>query len=465
MLRIVLCYPKDIIITEASAEVKLQSLLDHTVERFFSCSNNNILKNLNLEPTNLTMFYKWGCDGASGQSTYKQIYSKSAEDVPYDDAFLFVISLVPLQLKNNEEVLWQNPRPSSTRYCRSIKFLFAKETAELTRSEIDKVQEQIQTLYATKVYFQSKEILVNHKMLLTMVDGKVCSVLANKSFQKCYICGAVPKEMNNLASHSTTTIDSTTLTFGLSSLHSWIRCFECLLHIAYRLEVKTWQIRKNDKESVEKRKKIIQDRFRQEMGLLVNVPKPGYGTTNDGNTARKCFSESFLSASITGIDEELIKRFAIILRTICSGYEIDLEKFETYTLDTAKLYIQLYNWYYMPASVHKLLIHSRQIVESALLPIGQLSEEAQEARNKDCRRFREHHTRKISRESNVQDLMHMLLITSDPLITNFRKLSPKKIEKISEDLLLKNPPQNVEELIEEEENSNEEFSSSSSDEI
>ncbi|EFN73410.1 hypothetical protein EAG_03299, partial [Camponotus floridanus] len=201
-----------------------------------------------------------------------------------------------------------------------------------------KIEEQIQALYATKVDFQSKEIFVNHKMLLTMVDGKVCSVLAKQSFQKCYICGAMPKEMNNLASHSTRTIDPTTLAFGLSSLHSWIRCFEY--------------------------------RFRQEMGLLVDVPKPGYGSndgtktrlwSNDGNTARKFFSKPSLSASITGIDEQLIKRFAVILRIISSGYEINREEFETYTLDTAKLYVQLYNWYYMPASVHKLLIHNKQI--------------------------------------------------------------------------------------------------------
>lgn len=79
------------------------------------------------------------------------------------------------------------------------------------------------------------------------------------------------------------------------------------------------------------------------MSLLVDVPKPGYGTSNDGNTARKFFSKSSLSASITGIDEELIKRLTVILRTICSGYEINQEEFETYTLNTAKLYVQLYN--------------------------------------------------------------------------------------------------------------------------
>lgn len=124
----------------------------------------------------------------------------------------------------------------------------------------------------------------------------------------------------------------------------------------------------------------------------------------------------------------------------------------------------------MPASVHKLLIHGKQIVESALLPIGQLSEKAQEARNKDCRSFREHHARKTFPESNVQDLMHMLLVTSDSLITSLRKLAPHKTEKFSEDIivLLKNPQhENVgaEESSQEEDSSEEEFNSSSSDEL
>jgi len=92
---------------------------------------------------------------------------------------------------NVDSALWQNQRSSSTRYCRPIKFLFTKETTELTRSEVNKIEEQIQAVYATKVDFQSEEIFVNHKMLLTMVDGKVCSVLAKQSFQKCYIYGAM----------------------------------------------------------------------------------------------------------------------------------------------------------------------------------------------------------------------------------------------------------------------------------
>ena len=39
----------------------------------------------------------------------------------------------------------------------------------------------------------------------------------------------------------------------------------------------------------------------------------------------------------------------------------------------------------MPPTVHKMLIHGGEIIRRALVPIGWLSEEAQEARNKDYR--------------------------------------------------------------------------------
>jgi hypothetical protein len=207
-----------------------------------------MLSNLiNESESKLTMIIKWGCDGASEQSRYKQGYCEITSDEPRNDSFLFVVSLVPLQLKHIDKVVWDNPRPSSTRYCRPIKFLFAKETAELTRIEVEKAEKQIKALPHTKFVFMEKEFVVEQKM----VDRKVCSVLANQSFQKCYICGVTSKDMNDLASHAYRTTKEATLTFGLSSLYSWIRCFECLLHIAYRLEVKTWQVKNTDKERVE----------------------------------------------------------------------------------------------------------------------------------------------------------------------------------------------------------------------
>lgn len=109
------------------------------------------------------------------------------------------------------------------------------------------------------------------------------------------------------------------------------------------------------------------------------------------------FGNSTITAEITKIDERVIKRLAVILEIICSGFAIDAIKFARYARDTANLAISLYPWYYMPATVHKILIHGKDIIECAAFPIGSLSEEAQEGRNKDYKQYRIHHSRKCSR--------------------------------------------------------------------
>ena len=84
-------------------------------------------------------------------------------------------------------------------------------------------------------------------------------------------------------------------------------------------------------------------------------------------------------SEITNVDEELIKKFKTILICISSQYQINLDKFEKYCFDTAKHYKSKYPWYPMPATVHKVLIHGRQIVENTVLPIGYFGEEGSEA--------------------------------------------------------------------------------------
>ena len=49
-------------------------------------------------------------------------------------------------------------------------------------------------------------------------------------------------------------------------------------------------------------------------------------------------------------------------------------------------------------TMHKVLRHGTTIIEQAILPIGQLSEEAAEARNKHFRLYRQNYARKSSRE-------------------------------------------------------------------
>lgn len=67
---------------------------------------------------------------------------------------------------------------------------------------------------------------------------------------------------------------------------------------------------------------------------------------------------------------KLIKRFGTILSVMASGYEINTVTFEVYGIETAKLFVELYPWYYMLPSVHKILLHGADVIRHALLPIG-----------------------------------------------------------------------------------------------
>lgn len=89
----------------------------------------------------------------------------------------------------------------------------------------------------------------------------------------------------------------------------------------------------------------------------------------------------------------------------------------------------------MPVSVHKILCHAIDVIKNFIVPIGQLSEEAQEARNKDCRRYRLAHTRKSSRINTNRDLLNMLLITSDPLINSYRQKPFKNFSSLPPEVI------------------------------
>lgn len=239
-----------------------------------------------------------------------------------------------------------------------------------------------------------------------MVDGKVCTaVTGTPSAARCYLCNASPVEMNDLSKVCQKEVKRDFLSFGISSLHAWICSMEWILHLAYNLPFKKWSASlPEDKGPKEERKREIQSNFKDSLGLLVDVVKQGAGTTNDGNTARIFFRNFSITAQITGIDENLIHMMYIILVTIASGEEIHTEKFAKYAKDAASLYVSLYGWYYMPSTVHKILIHGEEIIQYATVPIGKLSEEASEARHKGFRNIREHHTRNKSRVATNEDI-------------------------------------------------------------
>ena len=84
--------------------------------------------------------------------------------------------------------------------------------------------------------------------------------------------------------------------------------------------------------------------------------------------ARRFFQNYELSADITRLNKNLITKWWVICQALSSKYQIKTTNFNEYCTDTAKMVVEKYGWYYMPASV----------IANMNIPIGQLSEEAQE---------------------------------------------------------------------------------------
>ena len=168
-------------------------------------------------------------------------------------------------------------------------------------------------------------------MIMSMVNGKVCQALTETpSSQSCYICGAKPSMMNKLEEVKLLPVKIENYSFALSTLHAWIRFMESILHIAYRSDFCKWaEMLPDQKQKKSEAKKRIQKEFWEEVGLIVDVPQHGSGTSNNG----------------------------IILQAMTSGKRIDFIKFEEYCEETAKLHVSLYEWFKMPVTVHKVLIH------------------------------------------------------------------------------------------------------------
>lgn len=170
------------------------------------------------------------------------------------------------------------------------------------------------------------------------------------------------------------------------------------------------------------------------MFLNPDRPKQGFGSTTDGNTARRFFADPKAASNATGVDEELIKRFSAILFVLSSGNKINLNTFERYCRSTLELYNEKYKWYPLTPTVHKVLAHGSLIIKTAVLPLGQLSEEAQESRNKDIRNYRRFFSRKASRRMTIEDLFCRLLLSSDPVISSVRPLPRKNLRNIDKDV-------------------------------
>lgn len=161
----------------------------------------------------------------------------------------------------------------------------------------------------------------------------------------------------------------------------------------------------------------MQQRFLAKMGLRVDFPSTkGTGNSNNGNVCRTAFSKPDDLADILELDKYLIQRVRIILIALSCQLPLDADRFHDYCMETARHYTRLYEWFPLPPTIHKVFMHSRDIMLANELPVGVLGEDAAESSNKYYRHNRQFHARKDSRENNLKDIFQRALDSSDPLV-------------------------------------------------
>ena len=121
---------------------------------------------------NLVLDGKYGYDGSTGQSCYKQKPTLSENDsnepCMIKENGLFVVAFVPLKLRVIETnvVLWNNEKPSSILSCRPVKLEFAKETKELNVETVNKLKSELDNIVPNTISDKNLKCTYNKVILL-----------------------------------------------------------------------------------------------------------------------------------------------------------------------------------------------------------------------------------------------------------------------------------------------------------
>lgn len=116
---------------------------------------------------NFILKFKFGFDGTTANK-YKHKFNDKDDGT---EDYILCTTAVPLQLidENSKEIFWNNPQPSSTRFCSPIRIQYIKKTAEKNREEERYLREKITGLQDVCVSGRK----VKFEFFLNMIDGKV----------------------------------------------------------------------------------------------------------------------------------------------------------------------------------------------------------------------------------------------------------------------------------------------------
>lgn len=421
--------PDNIIIDDTKASIPLQDLVNSTSSRLVEIIQPNINETIDYNISNnllmdtpeieCNLICSWGMDGTTGQSQYHQADS---EGNLIEDHSLFVASMTPLKLEiilpgNLSLNLWENPTPGSYLWNRCISLEFAKETDAHTTETYERIQSEINNLTSKVIKCGNRMLKINYEFRLSLIDGKIAKVLNEiSSYQRCPCCEASPIQMNRPENFNNDVFKiKTNFDHTIAPLHTILGVCRCLFNIAIRKSINTWRVSKANQLKLSDNKAYYKRRIFEAFHIRYDEPRDGgRGTSTTGNVCRKMLQDPKKLAEVLELDEKFVTDIATVLLLISSKSQLYVDMFSNKCRETYNRYIELYSWYYMPVSMHKVLVHGAEIMTKLPLSFGMLTEEGPESRNKLYRRFRQYNARKTSRKDNMHDVFVRSLLSSDP---------------------------------------------------
>ena len=333
---------------------------------------------------------------------------------------MFVSALCFLQVYANSNLVWTNPSPGGTSFCKPIRISFQKEEVSLVNEEYARILREIpQSMeFGLEINSEWRNFRVQFQGRASMLDGKCLNTVShNNATSRCHMCKKTAKQFMSDVPSIGTESDWTNPLSITPMLHSYIRSLEFFLKLAYKapLQSQTYaSISKADRAvRMAAIKKTIQRRIKTRLGVTVDQVKPVYGNTNTGNVARKCLRNPKAFSLCLDIDENVLSMYSELLECFTSFNQQDPEEYLKKSVVFDRYFKEKFPWANYTPTVHKVVAHGALIIMANPLPLGFMTEEPIESMIREIREIRLKFARKNSRKNNLEDVFNFLNMKSD----------------------------------------------------
>ena len=370
------------------------------------------------EPKKFKCIVKLGLDSSSLHPMMKQEGELVGKD---SNCFGTWFSILQIVAKTNGKwkPYFHNHLANSSSSCRPLRLVNHKETPLTSRAEIDRLKQEIADL---KPLRWSNVCEIELQPFISMVDGSIVNDwVHNACTKKCPTCkkgeadwGEDGLKSNPISDLSQETIDN----LAFSTLHLGVNTWKHVCNLGYRWELETYVVRAAFKHLKDAKKMKVQEMYAKDKGLLIDFVKQGFGSSMDGNTARRGLADPEYAEMVMGVPHEIVEDFRDLWIMFKASFRLCPDKVEKECKEILARYKRLCPWGQMPPTIHKALVHGHEYLRKVpeTLTLGHFSEEPLEASHKTLRRIELANARQFSREMRLTDVMKRLLDISYPVI-------------------------------------------------